>query len=191
MNFIDMKYIKLSLFLLGILIFSSINVSAGQRVKIGDDFPKFFLKDIKGNNFFLNDYISDKATKKVKCILFSFYASYCKPCVKEVPEVEKLYEKYKSDGFEVYLINEGENAELAGKFVKEVGSNLPVLLDRYLVLNNLIGNPGVPHIVLIDNSGKVKFVSSGFGEKNSAELLKALENEITGLLGVNGGGTSQ
>lgn len=173
--------------MLGILIFSSFNVSAGQRVKIGDDFPKFFLKDIKGNSFFLNDYIGENSSKNVKCLLFSFYASYCKPCVKEVPEVEKLYEKYKAKGFEVYLINEGENAELAGKFVKEVGSNLPVLLDRYLVLNNLIGNPGVPHIVLIDNSGKVKFVSSGFGEKISAELLKALENEITGLLGVNGG----
>ena len=95
---INKKHVKLSLFMLGIFIFSSFNVSAGQRLKIGDDFPKFFLKDIKGNSFFLNDYIGENSSKKVKCLLFSFYASYCKPCVKEVPEVEKLYEKYKALG---------------------------------------------------------------------------------------------
>jgi len=178
------KFAKIKLLIFGIIICSSVYVSAGQRLKTGDDFPKFFLKDIKGNNFFLNDYIGDKASRKVKCILFSFYASYCKPCLKEVPEVEKLYEKYKSNGFEIYLINEGENAELAGKFVKEIGSDLPVLLDRYLLLNNLIGNPGVPHIVLIDNKGKVRFISSGFGEEKSAELLKTLEKEIIEILGI-------
>ena len=180
-----------TLILSSLFLFAGFSLSfSGERLKVGDDIPKFFLKDINGNNFFLNEYIGDTSKKNVNGMLFSFFASYCKPCIKEVPEIEKLQEKYKDKGFVVYLINEGENVELANKFLKQVNTKLPVLMDKYLVLNKLIGNPGVPHIVLINKAGKVKFVSSGFGDEKSDEILRKLENEIMGVLGIAPGNSS-
>lgn len=186
---------KVLAFVLVIILAAAVNQTAwakkGERLKIGDEFPMFFLKHINGNNFFLNEYVGGKAIHPCKGVIFSFCASYCKPCKKEIPELDKLRDKYGSKGLEIFLVNSGEDRELALGLIKEVNTKIPVLLDRYLVVLNMIGQPGIPHTVLIDKACVVRFINTGFAEDNSEAILKELEHAVEDVLGITSGGSNQ
>ena len=154
----------------------------GERLKIGDECPGFFVKMIDGENFFLNEYVGEKAPKNIKGLLFSFCSSTCKPCKKEIPELEKMQEKYKDKGLKVILINVGEKEDLARKLIKEVNTNLPLLLDRYMVVSKRLGVTAVPYTILLDAMGKVKYINTGFAEDKTEEFLKILEDAVSAVL---------
>ncbi len=162
----------------------------GDIVKIGDEFPSFFLKDINGNDFFLSEYIGEKATKNYKGIIFSFCASYCEPCKKEIPELEKLLGKYEESGLGIYLIAL-EKKEQAQELIDETKTNLTVLVDRYLVLQKLLGFTGIPFTVLIDNNGKVRLINSAFSEKNADEIMEGFEHAVMDVLGIDSSDAAQ
>ncbi|MFC1539753.1 TlpA family protein disulfide reductase, partial [Candidatus Latescibacterota bacterium] len=149
---------------------------------IGGDFPSFYLKDINGNDFFLNEYAGEKATKNLKVIIFSFCASYCQPCKREIPELEKVMEKYKDKGLGVFLVAL-EKEELARSIIEETKTTIPVLLDRHLVLQKLIGFTGIPFTVIIDSDKKVRYVGTAFPEGKEAEVIERLENAVMDVLG--------
>jgi len=71
------------------------------------------------------------------------------------------------------------------------GEIVDVLLDRYLIVLNMIGQPGIPHTVLIDKAGKVRFINTGFAESNGSEILKELEHAIEEALGIGSSGSAQ
>ncbi|MFC1528589.1 TlpA family protein disulfide reductase [Candidatus Latescibacterota bacterium] len=145
--------------------------------------PGFFLKDINGKSFFLRDYVGEKAKMNYRAMIFSLSASYCKPCKKEIPELGKMMEKYKDRGLGIFLIAiEKENQ--ARKLVAETKTTIPVLLDKYLVVPKLLGNQGIPFTILIDNEGTVRFINTGFSEKNAVEFIERFENEVVALLEV-------
>ncbi|MBN1291819.1 MAG: redoxin domain-containing protein [Candidatus Latescibacteria bacterium] len=149
-----------------------------QQLKIGDDFPGFFSTDLEGNMFFLKDHIGEDAEFKHAGIIFSFCASWCKPCKKEIPELEKLHAKYADKGIAAYLIAVGEDKTKVGEFISDLGTSLPVLVDRYQKALEQVGRPGLPHTVFIDRAGKVRFVNTGFSENTAGEIMERLENEI-------------
>ncbi|MFC1511776.1 TlpA family protein disulfide reductase [Candidatus Latescibacterota bacterium] len=149
---------------------------------VGDAFPSFFLKDIDGNNFFYNDYIGEKARFETGAMIFSFGASYCEPCKREIPELGKIAEKYRDAGLRVFLIAM-EPQDRAQKLVEETGTTLPLLLDRYLVVQKLIGFEGIPYTVVVDSDGLVQFINTGFSESNVREAMESFEELLRGILG--------
>ena len=154
----------------------------GKRLTLGEESPGFFVKQLDGDNFFLNEYVGGNSSQEVKGILFSFCSSTCKPCKKEIPELEKLEAKYREEGLRIYLINVGESEELARKLIKEVGTGLPVLLDRYMVVANRLGVSATPYNILVDGSAIVRFINTGFAEDKTAEFIGVLEEKIAEVL---------
>jgi cytochrome c biogenesis protein CcmG, thiol:disulfide interchange protein DsbE len=147
----------------------------------GDVIPTFYLKDINGNNFFLTDYLGEKASNTCRSIVFSFCASYCQPCKIEIPELEKLAVKYRDQGLRVFLVAI-ERQEQAQKLVMETATTLPVLIDRYLVVQKLLGFEGIPYTVLIDSKGVARFISTGFSEDHASEIMARFEQEVRACL---------
>jgi len=178
-----------------VLLIVGANVPAmaekGERLKIGDTFPKFFTKRIDGSNFFLNDYVGERAKEDIRALLFSFCSSTCKPCKREIPELEKIKEKYAEQGLEVILIDTGEDKLLAQQLIDELGTKLPVLVDRYAVVIELVGNPPLPHSVLLDGAGDVRYLHTGFPENNPEDVIKELEDAIVAVLGSAPGDADQ
>ena len=162
----------------------------GKQIKIGDEIPTFFLKDIHGNDFFLKDYVGEKPTKNFKGIILSFCASWCKPCKEEIPELEKLLDKYKDKGLLIYLIDL-EKEELAQKFIDETKTSLPVLIDKYLVVQKLFGFNGIPYTVLVNSEGKVTYINTAFSQKRAAEIMKGFELAVMDVLGIDSGNSAQ
>ena len=152
------------------------------RLKIGDEFPGFFLKDLNGNPFYLKEQVGNASNRKYRGILFSFCAYTCKPCRKEIPELEKLGVKYLKQGLGVILIDVGDNGKVAQNLADELKTSLPMLVDRYGLVLDLVGHPGLPHTVLIDGSGKVRYLNTSFSEEKASEILTGLENEIKAVL---------
>jgi peroxiredoxin len=162
----------------------------GYALEIGEEIPSFYLKDIQGNDFFLNEYAGEKSTKDFKGIIFSFCASYCKPCKREIPELEILQEKYKDKGLGIFLIAL-EKEELAKTIIEETNTTIPMLLDKYLVTQKLIGFTGIPFTVMIDTDKKVRYVGSAFPEGKEAETMERLENAAMDVLGIDSGGAAR
>ena len=155
-----------------------------KAIKIGDTFPGFFLKDVNGKNFFLNNYVGENPKNKCKALILSFSASYCKPCKKEIPEIGKFMKKYGDKGLVVFIIALEKEFD-ARKLIVETKTTLPVLLDRYLVVPKMIGNRGIPYTVLLDEKGTVKLINTGFSEENAQQFIERMENEVIAVLGIN------
>jgi len=164
-----------------IVVLTCTGAAHAQALKAGDTFPSFYLKDIEGTDFFSNQYIGEKAPDTVKAVVFSFCASYCKPCKIEIPELGALAEKYRGQGIEVFLVTL-ENQTLSRELVKETGTKLRVLMDRYLVVQKLVGFQGIPFTVLVDRSGVVKLVNTGFSESQASETIKRLDETVRLIL---------
>ncbi len=179
-----------------VLLYVSMNpaLSCAQengRLKIGDDMPGFFLTDLNGAPFFIKEHLGENAKVKHAGIIFSFCASWCKPCKKEIPELEKLQKKYTEKGIATYLIAVGEKKKIVSKFIKEIGTSLPVLVDRYQKVLEQVGRPGLPHTIFVDNNRKVRYINTGFSEKTADEILGKLEDEIKAVIAADSGDSGE
>ena len=128
--------------------------------------------------------MGENANRSYKGIIFSLSASTCKPCKKEIPELEKLMVKYEDRGLAVYIIAL-EKEELARRLVSETKTTLPVLIDRYLLVPKLLGRKGIPFTLLVNSKGVVRYINTGFSEKNIAEFIERFENEVVAVLGTD------
>lgn len=157
------------------------------RLKVGDTIPGFYAIDLKGEGFFLRDHIGDNPKIETKGLLFSFCYSTCKFCKLEIPELDKLYKKYAEKGLLFFLINVGENKRVAAKYHKELGTSIPMLIDRYNKALEKMGRPACPHTILIDKKGIVKYVSTGFpGKKADADaFIKKLDKKLEDIAGAD------
>ena len=173
-----------------IFLFTPETGAKKKVVTVGDPMPGFFLKDIDGKDFFLDNYVGKKAKDTYTCMIFSLSASYCKPCKKEIPELEKLLKKYKDKGLGIYIIAL-EKEEQARKLVAETKTILPVLVDRYNIVPKLLGNKGIPFTLLVDREGTVRLINSGFSEKKAKEMVERLEHEIMAILGAGSGDSAE
>ena len=160
---------------------STVANARDETIQVGDTIPGFFLKDINGKKFFLKDYVGDTAKHEYKAIILSMCASYCKPCKKEIPELGRMVEKYHDRGLGAFLIVLEKDGQ-AKKLVAETKTKLPVLIDRYLIVPKLLKREGIPFTLLVDGSGTVRFINTGFSEKNAPEFIRRFEQKVVELL---------
>jgi peroxiredoxin len=135
----------------------------------------FSLKNLKGETVRLQDYIGKNV------ILIDFWATWCVPCVKELPHFERFHNTYKDQGLTVLTITvDGpETVAMVKPFMERYKYTFPVLLDtesRVIALYN----PRVilPYTVLIDRQGRIRHAHQGYSLGDE----KAMEEELQALL---------
>jgi peroxiredoxin len=136
----------------------------------------FSLKSLDGKTVRLQDFIGKDV------ILVDFWATWCVPCVKELPHFEKFHKKYKDQGLTVLTVSvDGpETVSRVKPFMERYEYSFPVLLDtesRVIALYN----PRVilPYTVLIDRQGRIRYAHQGYSLGDE----KAMEEELLALLG--------
>jgi peroxiredoxin len=138
--------------------------------------PDFTLPDIEGRNYALAKNLGRGP------VYISFWATWCRPCVEELKIIQKLYEKYEEDGFQVVAINiEGPKASAKVKsFVKSYGLTFTILLDNDgEVFRRKFKGAAMPFTLLTDSEGTVVFSAVGFKPGDEAEIeKKIIENLI-------------
>ncbi|MBL7074847.1 redoxin domain-containing protein [candidate division KSB1 bacterium] len=154
--------------------------------KEGEEAPTFYRQTLDGKDFFLRDWCGKELrqpwlNKEKYVIVLSFFATWCVPCQREIPELEKLSEKYRGKNVKFYLIDIQEGKRKVKRFVKAKGYKFPVLMDRYGAVKELYGAATLPRLFVIDKQGIIRLINKGFGE-NAEEILKKIEDTIDATL---------
>lgn len=122
----------------------------------GNVAPAFTLTTLTGNPANLSDY-------KGRPVLINFWASWCKPCRGEMPDIVAAYQAHQETGLAVLAINltDQEGMKDVRKFVAEFQMPFPVLLDEKGRVRRLYALIGVPTSVFIGSDGVVRLVNPG------------------------------
>lgn len=126
----------------------------------------------------LKDTLQPLAQWKGKVLVVNFWATWCPPCIAEIPEFIKIQNKYATQGVQFVGIAIDQKSRVQ-TFVDEVGMNYPALLGDLagIDLARRLGNPsgGLPYTVIVDRSGKI--VTTQLGTL-STEKLEAIIKPI-------------
>jgi peroxiredoxin len=125
----------------------------------------FTLSDLQGNSWHLRDL-------KGKVVLVNFWATWCPPCRKEMPDLQALYDKYKDHGFVVVSISDEEAAKVQ-PFIAERKITYPVLLDPGRKVNDLFQVEGIPKSFIYDRKGKLVAQSIDMRTRNQFQAMIA------------------
>ena len=130
--------------------------------------PSFTLEKIGGGNGRMEDY-------KGKVVLLNFWATWCGPCKREIPDLIMLQKQYAGQGLQIVGVA-FDQKPLVEQYVAEAEINYEVLIGTDDVATAFGGVPVIPKTFLIDRKGKIITTFEGMQEK------KVLEQEIQKLL---------
>lgn len=114
----------------------------------------FSLSDTQGQTQSLSDFNG-------KVVLVNFWASWCGPCIHELPELTRLKNEMADRPIEVLAINVGENKNRVKQFIKSIHFELPVLLDTSSQAYKDWGVNILPTSYLIDAGGQIRYRALG------------------------------
>lgn len=144
-----------------------------KQSKVGSIAPAFTLKDVNGQTVSLSDF------KEKKYVLIDFWASWCAPCLEELPYIKELYKKYSQQGFEIISVTKDEKSDLwknaIAKEKIESWKHLSVTENKTTIVNDYFVF-GIPHKVLIDKNGVIIGKWKGGGENNKHDLQQLLKS---------------
>lgn len=125
----------------------------------------FTLLDLTGRSWHLRDL-------KGKVVLVNFWATWCPPCRKEMPDLQALYDKYKDQGFVVLSISDEETVKVS-PFIAERKISYPVLLDPGRKVNDAFVVEGIPKSFVYDREGKLVAQSIDMRTRNQFQQMLA------------------
>jgi peroxiredoxin len=117
--------------------------------------PDFTLRSVAGSNLRLQE-------QRGQVVMLNFWASWCAPCRQEMPQLDRLYEKYHAAGFQLLGVNVDEDVRNAAGVSSKLGLHFPVLLDTEKRVSHLYDLSTMPSTVLIDRDGRVRYIHRGY-----------------------------
>jgi len=124
----------------------------------------FTLTDLNGKPWTLKDL-------KGKVVMLNFWATWCPPCRKEMPDLENLYRQFEPQGLVILGISDDE-PEKVREFVQKQGTTYPVLLDPGSKVNELLHIQGIPKTFVYDREGKI--VAQSIDMRTKSQFLEML-----------------
>lgn len=130
--------------------------------------PSFSLANEKGENVSLADF-------KGKVILINFWATWCPPCIAEMPALNSLYEKFKDKNFVVIGIASQDAKDDVDDFVKKSGITFPVLYDFDGKVSQKFKVNGFPETLLVSKEGKITLMND---PKSNELVLRVIGERV-------------
>jgi thiol-disulfide isomerase/thioredoxin len=136
-------------------------------VQVGDSFPELSALNLSG---------SLPQELRGKVVLVDFWASWCAPCKLSFPVLNDLQQTYASKDLVILGVNVDEAPKAMESFLKKTPAKFPVVRDSRQELVSKLDVGTMPTSFLIDRSGVVRFIHSGFhGDKTRAEYVREIE----------------
>ena len=120
-------------------------IDAKKATAEGAMFTDFDIDGVK-----LSDYVG-----KGKYVLVDFWASWCGPCKREIPNIKKVYDKYVGDDFDVLSVAVWDQPQASVDTAKAYGVNWNEIINAQAVPTDLYGIHGIPHIILFGPDGTI------------------------------------
>lgn len=130
--------------------------------EVGQAVPFFTTSDYSGNSFDITEF-------RGKHLLIHFWADWCAECRAEFPKLEKAYQKYKQNNFEIVAINVAQSEKHVQSFVEEFGLTFPMLLDEESEIAKMFGIRGLPTNYFVDTDLTIKKIIIGWVDEKQIE----------------------
>jgi len=160
------------LFLIPVLALSQ-DEKESTLTAVGQMVPDFQLTTIAGEQF-------DIQRMKGRTVLINFFATWCAPCMAEMPHLQKeIWEKFKSDSFVVIAVGREQSAKDLSKFNAEKGFTFLMAADPKREVYSKFAKAYIPRNCLIDKTGKIVYQSIGFNKDEFEELKATIQRTIS------------
>ena len=163
-------------------------------LQIGDEAPKFALRTLDGKYELLTRWTGERLSRPASqpvrhVVLVSFFATWCQPCMKELPHLENLWQKYQDREVRIFLVDitdatrsvpQYADAPEPEPFLKERGLTMPLLLDTYgMAMERYVPDKMLPRLFVLNKYRTIKLIKRGFHEGEDFEgELSALIDEL-------------
>jgi thiol-disulfide isomerase/thioredoxin len=170
-----------------------------KDLKVGDTAPSWALMYAPGKFEFLKNWSEEDGKRLRKftsqpdrhAVLMSFFATWCQPCMKELPILEDVYQKYKDERIKFFLVditeatrtNPGyEDMPKAGPFLKKKGVSMQILFDTRGTVMKRYNAQTLPRLFMMDGNRQLTLTRRGFHAGEEEKFTKELSEEIERLL---------
>lgn len=151
---------------------AAVTANSAWAVSAGDPAPDFSLKAINGDaTVNLKDF-------RGKVVYLDFWASWCPPCLKSMPLLNKMRGRLKDEGVEVIGVNVDQDEGDALGFLKEHPVDFPILKDVDGKTPDSFGLQAMPTSYVIDRNGVVRYVHEGFRDGDIGEIEAKIKDAL-------------
>jgi len=161
--------------ILALLLVSVGACKSAPGPRVGELVPDFVLPRLDGKVQKLSNY-------RGKVVMLNLWATWCPPCIAEMPLLNDLADRYSEKGLALVGIAGDENADDVRAFVQETPLHFDVLLDPHGAVGTEYGITGYPETFLIDREGKLlaKFIGPlpHPGGKPTPELVETINQAL-------------
>lgn len=133
--------------------------------------PELVLPDLEGKEHRLEDFHG-------RVVLVNFWASWCIPCIKEIPSLKRLRAELSGKPFEILAINVREGKNRVRNFAAQYRIDLPILLDAGGSQFEAWGSQVLPTTFIVDAESKVRYLGLGDLEWDTGEARAAINNLV-------------
>jgi peroxiredoxin len=152
------------------LLITGCSAGSEPTATVGKAAPDFELQNLDGQSISLSDL-------KGKPVLINFWATWCGPCVSEMPYLQEIHDEWSGKGLVVLAINIGDSSSEAEQFLQNHNLSLPVLLDTGKVVAQRYNIRGIPTTFFIDKDGIIQEkIIGAFPNK------EAIENRLSKIM---------
>ncbi len=148
--------------------------SVGSSVSIGEPGYDFEMQDLNGDFHRLSDYEGEM-------VFLNFFATWCRQCVEEAPELERFNEEFK-DQMNLFIVVRGEPVRTVQNYVDRVNSNKTYLFDFNTDIGRRFGVTGQPETLVINEEGII--IDHFIGSVNRNFLAGKLEEYKGNTIGM-------
>ena len=130
--------------------------------------PSVELKDVNGKTVQI-----DQIGGKGKPVIISFFATWCKPCMRELKAIDELYADWQDEyGVEMYIVStdQGQDSKKVKPLVDGQGWDYHVLLDPNGELKRAMNVQSIPHVFVLDGNGKTVYNHVGYADGDEMEI---------------------
>jgi peroxiredoxin len=155
--------------LLAVMLYRVVPYLEIHNVEVGDKAPGFALTDDNGQGMSLSDF-------RGKYVLLNFWATWCPPCVEEMPSLSGLHEKLKDLGLVVLGISVDESKEEYERFLERARLTFPTVRDPERSVSARYGTVKYPETYLIDPEGVVIRKYINWQDWNRPDIINYLNS---------------
>lgn len=150
-------------------------LAATSLVHVGDRAPDFEITDADGAVFSMGD-------AKGKVVVINFFATWCGPCMMELPHIEEIWKDYRDrENFALLVIGREETMEAVREFRSKKGFSFPIAPDPNREVYSLFAKEAIPRTIVVSPNGVVVYSQLGFYEADMDELRAVVTEQLAGL----------